>query len=817
MNRELLARLLMGGDQLPPLDIGSLGETPTGAVRREPRRRMAARSMSGLPSTPPGQTPPDSTIGAPDAAGGMRAPASPRPRPTPPALEESRQQPQMQPASQVGGSAMSPGPVMAAGPQQMTPNQRVANAFEMMPSPNQPTRPVEVEAFARRQDQMPTQPADRPVRTYDPRAPRRVPTLDQFPPVEGDPGPVGAMSYTPPPPPATSGPAPEGAKNIYGGDAAERLSGRAGGDDLRSGLMNAANELGVDPVDLATVVSYETAGTFDPTIKGPTTQWGTHRGLIQWGEPQAQKYLGGDFSVPSQTRGIVQYMRDAGVEPGMGLLDLYSAVNAGRVGRYNASDANNGGAPGTVRDKVENQMAGHRRKAAALIGADPSMVGGGSTDATLVGGDSGPAPEAQPQPTREGRERQRAAARRMADVLAGTGEAMASGGNATAPTDIRPGQPEVTESQQQGIVRPMRGSEGGGVRQVGMSAPSSPESMQRRRQLAEAMLASGTRPQRIEHPLQGAAQMARAGIGALGTIQANNAADRRQQQLAQALMGGEGGEPNMELLAQLDPETFLQIREQRRAEAMAAQQAMAQRRAALEDYEARKEIDQRYREPPEQWKDITLPDGTPAQRSSRDGQIRIPGGRGSSVTVNNQMGGEDTSQTELMRENIAESMGKTYAQAYEAGQTASQNLARISQLEGLLDGTPGGLANGVLQMASDFGIRVSDYQGPVEAANAVISQMVPQQRPPGSGQMSDADLDLYRRSLPRLMNTPEGNALIIEGMRQLANYQIDHADLIAAFQMGDLTFRELQERQREIANPFGDQWREAISFVTGGE
>ncbi|TIM14461.1 MAG: hypothetical protein E5Y67_12340 [Mesorhizobium sp.] len=139
-------------------------------------------------------------------------------------------------------------------------------------------------------------------------------------------------------------------------------------DDIRKAILDAAAELGVSPLDLGTAVSYETAGTFDPMKKGPTTQWGQHQGLIQWGKPQAQKYLGGDFSVPSQAKGMVGYLRDTGVKPGMGLLDIYSAINAGGVGRYGASDANNGGAPGNVRDKVENQMAGHRKNAVGLLG-----------------------------------------------------------------------------------------------------------------------------------------------------------------------------------------------------------------------------------------------------------------------------------------------------------------------------------------------------------------------------------------------------------------------------------------------------------------
>ena len=56
---------------------------------------------------------------------------------------------------------------------------------------------------------------------------------------------------------------------------------------LAPGIVQTARSLGINPVDLATVISYETAGTFDPTKRGPTTQWGQHRGLIQFGEPQA--------------------------------------------------------------------------------------------------------------------------------------------------------------------------------------------------------------------------------------------------------------------------------------------------------------------------------------------------------------------------------------------------------------------------------------------------------------------------------------------------------------------------------------------------
>lgn len=142
-------------------------------------------------------------------------------------------------------------------------------------------------------------------------------------------------------------------------------------DALRTGITNAANQLGISPVDLATTIAFETGGTFNPTQPGPTTKYGQHIGLIQWGQPQAQHYLNGDFSIPSQMNGIVSYMRDAGVKPGMGLLDIYSAINAGHVGRPNASDAAYGG-HGTVADKVAS-MGPFRQKAVALLDAFPEQ------------------------------------------------------------------------------------------------------------------------------------------------------------------------------------------------------------------------------------------------------------------------------------------------------------------------------------------------------------------------------------------------------------------------------------------------------------
>lgn len=174
-------------------------------------------------------------------------------------------------------------------------------------------------------------------------------------------------------PPAPTSGQPAAAPMDYASSRVSQAFGDAPGGDIRTGIIATAQSLGIDPVDLATAISYETAGTFDPTKAGPTTQWGQHKGLIQFGEPQAQQY-GVDWNDPLGSQlgpdgAVAKYLKDTGVQPGMGLLDIYSAINAGGVGRYDRSDANNGGAPGTVADKVNSQMAEHRQKAMALLGA----------------------------------------------------------------------------------------------------------------------------------------------------------------------------------------------------------------------------------------------------------------------------------------------------------------------------------------------------------------------------------------------------------------------------------------------------------------
>jgi hypothetical protein len=161
----------------------------------------------------------------------------------------------------------------------------------------------------------------------------------------------------------------------------------ADNSELVSAVRASAARLGVNPSDILTAMSYETGGTLNPNLWG-----GAHNnylGLIQFGPEERRQYgVKPGMGVTDQVNAAENFLRDRGVRPGMGMLDIYSTINAGRPGLYNASDASNGGAPGTVADKVATQMVGHRARANSLLGDEsspvsisPSANGGATTSA----------------------------------------------------------------------------------------------------------------------------------------------------------------------------------------------------------------------------------------------------------------------------------------------------------------------------------------------------------------------------------------------------------------------------------------------------
>jgi hypothetical protein len=193
---------------------------------------------------------------------------------------------------------------------------------------------------------------------------------------------------------------------------------------------------------------------------------------------------------------------------------------------------------------------------------------------------------------------------------------------------------------------------------------------------------------------------------------------------------------------------------------------------------------------------LTGPDAEKLFNLSPDGQVTAIGGSGPTVNVNTGAGSK-------FEEEFAKLDAKSLADVSVAGNQAMRNLGRIDQLESLLANAPQGMGGAITLAAGDLGINTEGLSD-VQAAQAIINSLVPEQRPPGSGTMSDADLALFKQSLPRIINQPGGNALIINTMRDIARYDAEGATIAQRFRAGEIdrakAFELLQSRQNPLVN-----------------
>jgi len=186
-----------------------------------------------------------------------------------------------------------------------------------------------------------------------------------------------------------------------------------------------------------------------------------------------------------------------------------------------------------------------------------------------------------------------------------------------------------------------------------------------------------------------------------------------------------------------------------------------------------------------------------------DGTANKVGGGGTTVNLDQRSEGK-------FEEAFATGDAKTITDVYSAGLMAQRNLGRIDQLEQALASAPSGGLGVIKQVAGEFGI-ATEGLGDLQAAQALINSLVPEQRQPGSGPMSDADLALFKQSLPRIVNQPDGNRRIIETMRAIAEYDQSGAAIVQQMRSGEIdraqAFQLMQQRPNPLAGfraPAGD-------------
>lgn len=161
-----------------------------------------------------------------------------------------------------------------------------------------------------------------------------------------------------------------------------------------------------------------------------------------------------------------------------------------------------------------------------------------------------------------------------------------------------------------------------------------------------------------------------------------------------------------------------------------------------------------------------------------------------------QIGDQETAFAKAAGEKAA----ATFSGLIDQGVAASRSLAQIDNLENLLKGVETGIGAQFKQFLGQYGVDTAGLDD-ITAANAAINQLVPAQRVAGSGTMSDKDVELFKSSLPSLINQPGANKLIIDTIRGINEYDVA-ASLIAGKVMdGTLTREEGRKALMDIPNP----------------
>lgn len=168
--------------------------------------------------------------------------------------------------------------------------------------------------------------------------------------------------------------------------------------------------------------------------------------------------------------------------------------------------------------------------------------------------------------------------------------------------------------------------------------------------------------------------------------------------------------------------------------------------------------------------------------------------------TNVTVGGEGGRNAEFDKK-LGAARADRYIGIQTAGTDAQRRGVQIGQLSSALEGAPEGLEAVAKSWLGNQGLKTEGLDK-LQLAEALISQLVPAQRPPGSGTISDADLALYKASLPRLINTREGNRLIIDTMNGIMRHDLMAGEIADKVIAGQISPDEGDAMLRALPNPF---------------
>jgi hypothetical protein len=151
-------------------------------------------------------------------------------------------------------------------------------------------------------------------------------------------------------------------------------------------------------------------------------------------------------------------------------------------------------------------------------------------------------------------------------------------------------------------------------------------------------------------------------------------------------------------------------------------------------------------------------------------------------------------------EESATQQARTFGELASGGAEARQLMDRLQMFDQVSADLRSGIPGWFEQQAArvGFGPRAT-Y---IETANALLKQLIPAQRQGMPGAVSDFDARNFEQSLPRLIGTPEGRAMISNTLKSVAEYNIARAQIASAAANGQISRQAAVERLNELPSPF---------------
>ena len=132
-----------------------------------------------------------------------------------------------------------------------------------------------------------------------------------------------------------------------------------------------------------------------------------------------------------------------------------------------------------------------------------------------------------------------------------------------------------------------------------------------------------------------------------------------------------------------------------------------------------------------------------------------------------------------------EANAATYQGALDSAAQASQQLSNIDRMASLLTDIETGKGEqalmGLASIGEQLGVKIDPKLGDKQAVQSLANQLAIGMRQPGTGTMTDKDMEVFLQSVPSLQNSPDGNRKIMQTMAAFAEKKQKEAEIMQAY------------------------------------